>query len=134
MADESDEDPPEPIDAVSVRGEVAALYEGRRRVEEMEVAAITVRGQIVREVTSELSYDGGEGLEYQRAVITTTLRIEGEALWDVVGDHLHSLELEAKTTEDTGNEISSDGVEYLPSFGSEYSGTWSLEVSFVRTK
>jgi len=114
-------------------GELVAQYKGRRTVDDVEFAVITVRGEVVKNATSEVSGDLGDDDNYARVQTITTFQIEGEALWDPMGNHLHSMELEAETTKVLTDERSTDGATYKLSLRTESGGTWELVGTFERT-
>lgn len=115
--DESEPDVEETSD-----GEVVAVYEGTRDADGVKVAVLRIRGEVATDRVIDATREFEHGVSVSHSESSEERTVEGEALWNIEGGHLHSIELEM--------EISSSGttVSNFEMEGREFSNEVEFEL------
>lgn len=114
-------------------GEITARYAGTREVDGVTYAVIEIEGEIDTERTVDFSREDDRTSSTSHQETSETRTIEGVALWQVEGGHLHSLEIEfelsgSETMEST---FRFGDREFNNESETDVSGTTTLTVVFA---
>lgn len=117
-------------------GKITARYAGTREVDGVTYAIIEIAGEIETEQTVEISRENDQTSSTGHVERSETRTIKGEALWHVVGGHLHSLEIEFDVSRSTTTETTFriGDREFNKESETDESRTTNLTVAFALAK
>jgi hypothetical protein len=128
----SSTDEQEPDVEETSEGEVVAIYEGTREVDGTEVAVLRLLGEITTDRVVDATREFEHGVSTSHTESSENRTVEGEALWNIEGGHLHSIELEMEvsTSGTTASSFEMDGREFANESEFELSGNVTFEALF----
>lgn len=113
-------------------GEVVAVYEGTRDADGVKVAVLRIRGEVTTDRVIDATREFEHGIAVSHSESSEERTVEGEALWDIEGGHLHSIDLDMEVSS-SGTTVSTfemEGREFSNEVEFESEGNVTFSATF----